>query len=131
MNRKQLILLLVIVVALGAAGWWLYQGNQSAWKGGTQGTANKVLGDLPVNDVAQIVIKSDTNELDLVKKDNLWRVKQRDDYRGQLLRDQRIPPESRRPQGRPNRGSRPFPAGPLQAAPARHGVECGYPGSVQ
>lgn len=80
MNRKQLILLLVIVVALGAAGWWLYQGNQSAWKGGTQGTANKVLGDLPVNDVAQIVIKSDTNELDLVKKDNLWRVKQRDDY---------------------------------------------------
>jgi Domain of unknown function (DUF4340) len=80
MNRKQLILLLVIVVALGAAGWWLYQGSQSAWKGGTQGTANKVLGDLPVNDVAQIVIKSGTNELDLVKKDNLWRVKQRDDY---------------------------------------------------
>ena len=28
----------------------------------------------------QIVIKSGTNEVDLVKKDNLWRVKQRDDY---------------------------------------------------
>jgi len=80
MNRKQLLILLVLVVVLGAAGWWLYQGRESAWKGGTKSTGQKLLGDLPVNDVAQIVIKGGTNELDLVKKDNLWRVKQRDDY---------------------------------------------------
>jgi hypothetical protein len=80
MNQKQLILLLVVVVALGAAGLWLYRGSESAWKGGTKETTNKLLGDLPVNDVAQIIIKGGTNELDLVKKDNLWRVKQRDDY---------------------------------------------------
>ena len=35
---------------------------------------------LPVNDVAAIVIKGGTNQLDLVRKDNLWRVKQRNDY---------------------------------------------------
>ena len=80
MNQKQLILLVVLVAALGAAGLWLYKGSESSWKGSTKGTTNKLLGDLPVNDVAQIVIKGGTNELDLVKKDNLWRVKQRDDY---------------------------------------------------
>jgi len=81
MNRKQLILLLVVVVALGIVGVVVYQHNQTAWQGGgRQGAAAKLLGDLPVNDVAAIVIKGGTNELDLVKKDNLWRVKQRDDY---------------------------------------------------
>jgi hypothetical protein len=80
MNQKQFVILLVLVVVLGGAGLWLYRARETSWKGGTKGTAQKLLGDLPVNDVAQIVIKGGTNELDLVKKDNLWRVKQRDDY---------------------------------------------------
>ena len=81
MNRKQLLILVVLVVVLGIAGLVLYQRNQTSWQGGgRQGAAAKLLGDLPVNDVATIVIKGGTNELDLVKKDNLWRVKQRNDY---------------------------------------------------
>ena len=81
MNRKQLIILVVVVVVLGAGGLWLRQHNQDAWQGGTrEGPAAKILGNLPVNDVAAIVIKGGTNEVDLVRKDNLWRVKQRDGY---------------------------------------------------
>ena len=81
MNRKQLLILVVFVAVLGAVGLMLYQRNQSSWQGGgRQGTASKLLGDLPVNDVAAIVIKGGTNELDLVRKDNLWRVAQRNDY---------------------------------------------------
>lgn len=80
MNRKQLLILLVVVVVLGVFGWMRYQKNQSSWQGGGISTAKKLLGDLPVNDVASIVIKGGTNELDLVKKDGLWRVKQRNDY---------------------------------------------------
>jgi hypothetical protein len=81
MNRKQLFILLVLVVVLGIAGLVLYQRNQTSWQGGgRQGAALKLLGDLPINDVAAIVIKGGTNQLDLVKKDNLWRVKERDDY---------------------------------------------------
>jgi hypothetical protein len=81
MNRKQFIILLVLVVVLGVAGKVLYRRNQTSWQGGgRQGAALKLMGDLPVNDVAAIVIKGGTNELDLVKKDNLWRVKERDDY---------------------------------------------------
>jgi hypothetical protein len=81
MNRKQLVVLLVLVVVLGIAGLVLYQRNQTAWESGSQqGAGHKLLGDLPVNDVASILIKGGTNELDLVRKDNLWRVQQRDDY---------------------------------------------------
>jgi hypothetical protein len=81
MNRKQLLILVVLVVVLGVVGLVLHQRNQTSWQGGSrQGAAAKLLGDLPVNDVATIVIKGGTNELDLVKKDNLWRVKQRNDY---------------------------------------------------
>ena len=81
MNRKQLLILLVLVVVLGVAGLMLHQRNQTSWQGGSrQGAGSKLLGDLPVNDVATIVIKGGTNELDLARKDNLWRVKQRNDY---------------------------------------------------
>src|ERR1035437_956076 len=81
MNRKQFIILLVLVVVLGVAGKVLYQRNQTSWQGGgRQGAALKLMGDLPVNDVAPIVIKGGTNRLDLVRKDNLWQVKERNDY---------------------------------------------------
>jgi hypothetical protein len=81
MNRKQLLILVVLVVVVGLAGLMLYKRDQTSWQGsGRQGAAAKLLGDLPVNDVASVVIKGGTNELDLVRKDNLWRVKQRDDY---------------------------------------------------
>jgi len=81
MNRKQLIILLVLVVILGAGGLWLRQRDQSRWQGGArQGSASKLLGELPVNEVAAIVIKGGTNEVELVRKDNRWRVKQRGGY---------------------------------------------------
>jgi len=81
MNQKQLLILVVLVVALGVVGLVIHQRNQTSWQGASrQGAAAKLLGDLPVNDVASIVIKGGTNELDLVKQDNLWRVKQRNNY---------------------------------------------------
>jgi hypothetical protein len=80
MNRKQLVTLLVIVVALGAAGLYIKRRNETSWQSSNQSIGKKLLGDLPVNDVAAILIKSNTNELVLAKKDNLWRVKERNDY---------------------------------------------------
>src|ERR1022692_2189279 len=81
MNRKQLSILIVLLVVLGIAGLSVYKRNQTSWQGsGRQGAALKLLGDLPVNDVASIVIKGGTNQLDLVKKDGLWRVSERGDY---------------------------------------------------
>ena len=80
MNRKQFIILLVLVAVLGAAGWIIRQRNAGSWQSGGQTIGQKLLPNFPVNDVAQITIKSGTNELNLAKRDNLWRVRERGDY---------------------------------------------------
>lgn len=81
MNKKQLLILLVVVVVLGIAGLLDYRRNQASWQsGGQEAAAPKLLGNLPINDVAAIVIKGGTNELDLIRKHDLWRIQQRDDY---------------------------------------------------
>lgn len=80
MNRKQLVILVVLVIVLGALGWFLHERQQSAnaVTGGSMG--RKLLSDLPVNDVARITIRQDTNEVTLQKKNDAWRVKERKDY---------------------------------------------------
>jgi hypothetical protein len=80
MNRKQFIILLVLVVVIGGAGLLVRQRNSNSWQGNSAGIGQKLLPNLPVNDVAEIVIKSGTNELDLARQDNLWRVRERANY---------------------------------------------------
>jgi len=80
MNRKQFIILLVLVVVVGAAGLIVHQRGNASWHSSGQTIGRKLLPDLPVNDIAQIVIKSGTNELTLARSNNLWRVRERGDY---------------------------------------------------
>lgn len=80
MNRKQFVILLVLVAVVGAAGLFIYQRNKGSWQTTGSTLGQKLLGDLPINDVAQINIRADTNEVHLAKKDGLWRVRQRQDY---------------------------------------------------
>jgi hypothetical protein len=80
MNRKQFIILLVLVIVLGAWGYKRWNGQSSSWSGGSAAIGKKLLGDFAVNDVAQISIKHGAQELLLAKKNDLWRVTQRNDY---------------------------------------------------
>jgi len=83
MNRKQFIFLLVLVAVLGAAGLMLEQRNSKSWQSAGRSLGQKLLGELApdwVNGVAGIAIKSGTNEVNLVKTDNLWRVRERGGY---------------------------------------------------
>jgi len=80
MNRKQFIVLLVLVVLVGAAGWIVRQRGQGSWHSAGPALGRKLLPDFPVNDVAQITIQSGTNELHLARRDNFWRVRERGDY---------------------------------------------------
>jgi hypothetical protein len=80
MNLKQLGILLVLVVILGGAGLVLYRNQNAAWRGGDVGAGRKLLGELPVNEVSRISIRQGTNALNLVRKDDLWRVQERGDY---------------------------------------------------
>src|SRR6185437_5299725 len=53
----------------------------SSWKGGGVDVGKKLLGDnFPINDVASISVQHGTNKLDLARKDDLWRVRERADY---------------------------------------------------
>lgn len=80
MNRKQLSLLSVLVVVLGGLGLLRYQRQSASWQetGGSLG--QKLLPDFPMNDVAQIAITQGKTNLNLVKQEDLWRVKERWNY---------------------------------------------------
>src|SRR5258708_20918138 len=80
MNRNQFPLLLFLLVVLGLAGLMVYNKQNEVGKGADPAIGRKLLGELPVNDVAHISVKQGTNELNLVKKENLWRVRERNDY---------------------------------------------------
>ena len=81
MNLKQLGILLVIVVVIGGAGLAIHNRQKSSWTGGGAEAGRKLLGDkFPFNDVGHISIKHGTNELNLVKKEDMWRVRERGNY---------------------------------------------------
>ncbi len=80
MNRKQFLILLVLVVVVGAAGLLVRKQTENSWHSGGAAIGQKLLPDLPVNDVAQIIIKSSAGEVNLARRDNLWRVRERADY---------------------------------------------------
>lgn len=80
MSKKQFIVLLVLVVVIGIWGVTRWRGQSSSWSGGGDATGKKLLGEFDVNAVTQLAIKRGTNELLLAKKDDLWRVAQREDY---------------------------------------------------
>ena len=80
MNLKQLGILIAVVIVIGGAGLVLHNHQKADWAGGGADIGKKLLGDFPVNDVAHIEIKHGTNEMNLVKKDDFWRVRERGDY---------------------------------------------------
>ena len=71
MNRKQLLILVVIGLVAGGLGFYLYKSREASYKTSDQTFGKKLLGDFPINDVAQVAIKQGTNELNLVKEDDL------------------------------------------------------------
>src|SRR5262249_25159796 len=80
MNRKQLAILFVLVVVVGGAGLMTWKNQQAAQSSGNSGVGKKLFPDFPVNDVAHITIRQGTNEVRLAKKDDVWRVAERQDY---------------------------------------------------
>jgi hypothetical protein len=80
MNSKQLLTVLVIVIVVGAASLLVYNKRMEGRRSGNVALGQKLLGDLPVNDITRISIQQGTNEVNLEKKDDLWRVRERGGY---------------------------------------------------
>ena len=79
MKGKQLLILLVLVIVLGAAGYVLQRRNQATWTQSPELGGRKVL-EFPINDVARILFKTTGSELNIVKKNDEWTVRERADY---------------------------------------------------
>ncbi len=80
MNSKQLSILLVLVVLIGGAGLLIHKRGTASWQSGGGSAQGKLLGDFPLNDVAQVAIKQASGELNLVKDGEIWKVKERSSY---------------------------------------------------
>jgi Domain of unknown function (DUF4340) len=78
MKGKQLVILLVLGVVLGGAWLITSKRNKASWS--ESGAAGGKIVEFPINDVAQVVIKTSGEELNLVKKNEAWAVKERADY---------------------------------------------------
>ena len=79
MNQKQFIKLLLLVLVVGGIGFFVYHKSQSGWKSETT-SDKKLLANFEINDVSQISLKKDSSEVTLAKKNDVWVVKDRNDY---------------------------------------------------
>jgi Domain of unknown function (DUF4340) len=79
MKGKQLAILLVLLVALGGIALFLSHRNTASWSNTATTSSDKIL-DFPLNDVLHVAIKESGAELNLIKKDDVWTVKERADY---------------------------------------------------
>jgi hypothetical protein len=79
MNRKQLTILIVLLVVIGGLGLVVTRQREAAWTSSQASIGQKLLPDLAVNDIAQVTIKQPGAEVNLVKGD-VWTVKERHDY---------------------------------------------------
>src|SRR2546421_1575328 len=80
MNRKQLILLIVVGVIVGGFGLYSYKARNSSWEDASQKLGKKVIKNFPINEVERIAIKQPQAQLTLAKKNEVWTVQERSDY---------------------------------------------------
>ena len=79
MNRKQVVILLLAGLVAGYFGLRISKSNKESFKTSDAG-GEKLIPNFAINDVAHLRIKGATGEVNLVKKDDTWRVKERQDY---------------------------------------------------
>lgn len=80
MNRKQFIILLLAGVVAGVVALKVVKNNRESFKTADGAQGAKLVPNFPINEIGQLRIKQSDGEINLVKKDDLWRVKERYDY---------------------------------------------------
>lgn len=80
MNRKQLGLLILVCVLIGAVGLMLSKRRSQEWAQAEQELGRELMPNLPVNDVAHIRIRSQASQVNIRKSNDTWVVQERHDY---------------------------------------------------
>jgi hypothetical protein len=70
---------LIVGVVAGLVGWTLVKRKGESYKTSDAG-GQKLIPSFPINDIGQVRIKQSAGEVNLVKKEDLWRVKERGEY---------------------------------------------------
>lgn len=79
MSSRQLTLLLVVALVLGAIGWVLFHRGTRSWQSEPTAGPDRII-EFPLNDVAHITIKDGDGEVNLVSHTDGWVVTERADY---------------------------------------------------
>ena len=79
MSARQLSLILVFALILGAIGWVLFHRGTRSWESEPVSADARVV-QFPLNDVAHITIRDAAGEVNLVRKADVWVVRERADY---------------------------------------------------
>src|SRR5688572_13363906 len=80
MNRKQLIVLVIAGLIIGAAAWKITQGRSKNQQTSNQRLGQKVVAKFPMNDVERITIRQGAEQLNVARKNDRWVVQERNDY---------------------------------------------------
>ncbi len=80
MNRKQLTLVIVLGVILGALGWIALKKKGADYHQSTARMGDRVLPNFPLNDVAKFIVRQSTNQVTLTVQDAGWVVTDRGGY---------------------------------------------------
>ncbi len=80
MNRKQFLTLVVLGLAVGGLGVYFYNKKKESFTQSSFQTGQKVLSNFPLNDIAQLHVKTATNEVNLARGAEGWTVKERWNY---------------------------------------------------
>jgi hypothetical protein len=80
MNRSQFLLLVVTLIVLGGAGAALFWQDIAAYRASGAKIGAKVLPDVKLNDVAQVVVRDAKSQATVLRKDNAWVVQERGAY---------------------------------------------------
>jgi len=79
MNRKQLLMILLVGVVLGGAGLYLNHRSSASYSRSAKLATGTLLGDFPINDIALVRLSQSSNEVNLAKSE-IWTVRERDNY---------------------------------------------------
>ena len=88
MKSKQLAIMIAVAAVLGGAAYLLNKKDDATTTTGG-GVGSKVI-ELPVNDVAGILVQSASGKLSLIKKDDTWTVDDRASYPANFERVQNM-----------------------------------------
>ena len=80
MNRKQFLLVLVVLLGLGAAAAAVLLSEREGWRGADARAGQKLVPALKVSEVAEIVVRGAAGELHLGRTAAGWGVRERADF---------------------------------------------------